>query len=103
MLIAPGARHRRRCSRGKLRARAGADPERPPVGLVGRGDWAREDWDLANAAGIRAYLNEQELTDAVALVAGHDGQLKVDENLGMLRRTVGSPSLPSRWGSGEAW
>jgi fructose-1-phosphate kinase PfkB-like protein len=46
---------------------------------------------LVKAAGIRTYLNEQELTEAVALVAGPNGQHKVDENLALFRRTLGSP------------
>ena len=70
MLINPGGRDSRRPLLEELHARAGTDRRKTTVGLVGRGDWASEDWDLANAVGIRTYLNEQELADSVAFVAG---------------------------------
>lgn len=91
LLINPGGSDTRRPLLKELETRTRACHGKTTVGLVGRGDWTREDWDLVKDTGIRTYLNEQELIEAMAPMNGAGSCQRTEERLALLRLTVGRP------------
>jgi sugar/nucleoside kinase (ribokinase family) len=71
VLVNPGGAAGRRPLLSFFRRLADREP-RPVVGLVGRDDWAPEDWEALAGSGAHVFLNRRELEDSLGAGPGAD-------------------------------